>query len=208
MIGTVIMEVGDRGVLQRCVQSLRNGGYIVVPTETVYGIAVRADDDRAVSNVYAAKGRPADKNMALLVAKPDNILTYMPDAPEKALLLARKFWPGMLTIVVDNGSTALGFRCPAHPFTLLLAETVPFPVFLTSANLSGTPPVHDTQGLRDLKLIPPPALIVNGGASRTPVPTTVVRVSEAGVNIVRDGAINPATIPFLVPDARLADNTE
>ena len=125
---------------------LANGGAVVLPTETVYGLFARALDEKAVNYVYELKNRPRDKAMYLNVASYEDILTYSKEQPDYLKKLYVAFLPGPLTIIlkangqvpkwINSGLTTVGFRLPNHPVTreLIQAEG---PLIGPSANKSG-----------------------------------------------------------------------
>lgn len=125
---------------------LENGGAVVLPTETVYGLFAKAMDERAVNHVYELKNRPRDKAMNLNVASYEDILFYSKEQPDYLKKIYDAFLPGPLTIIlkandqvpkwINSGLATVGFRLPAHPVTreLILAEG---PLIGPSANKSG-----------------------------------------------------------------------
>ena len=125
---------------------LANGGAVVLPTETVYGLFARALDENAVNHVYELKNRPRDKAMNLNVASYEDILTYSKEQPDYLKKLYDAFLPGPLTIIlkangqvpkwINSGLATVGFRLPNHPVTreLIQAEG---PLIGPSANKSG-----------------------------------------------------------------------
>lgn len=126
--------------------TLAEGGAVVLPTETVYGLFAKALDESAVKKVYALKGRPADKAMNLNVASYQDILDYSQDQPSYLEKLYQAFFPGPLTIIlkandkvpgwVNAGLDSVGFRLPQHPVTQeLIAQFGP--LVGPSANISG-----------------------------------------------------------------------
>lgn len=125
---------------------LANGGVVVLPTETVYGLFAKAMDERAVNHVYELKNRPRDKAMNLNVASYEDILSYSKEQPDYLKKIYDAFLPGPLTIIlkandqvpkwINSGLATVGFRLPAHPVTreLIQAEG---PLIGPSANKSG-----------------------------------------------------------------------
>ena len=125
---------------------LADGGAVVLPTETVYGLFAKAMDERAVNHVYELKNRPRDKAMNLNVASYEDILSYSKEQPEYIKKIYDAFLPGPLTIIlkandqvpkwINSGLATVGFRLPAHPVTreLIQAEG---PLIGPSANKSG-----------------------------------------------------------------------
>ncbi|WP_427966034.1 L-threonylcarbamoyladenylate synthase [Altererythrobacter sp.] len=143
--------------ITRSAALLREGGLVAVPTETVYGLAARADDPQAVARIYDAKGRPSFNPLIVHVADVAHAKT-LADWDERAELLAERFWPGPLTIVlplrkgaglaaaVTAGLDTIALRCPAHPAMRAVIEQSGLPLAAPSANRSGwvspTTPEH------------------------------------------------------------------
>ena len=180
------------------IRTLRNGGVVALPTDTVYGLAADLASPAAIERLFAAKGRPADRAVVLLLAdaaQADAIASW----PASAAGLANAFWPGGLTIVVPQragaelpegltgGRSTIGLRLPDHPAPRALAAGLgPLPV--TSANLSGRPPAADAGEILD-QLGDAIDLILDGGPARGGPPSTVVDCSGDVVRILRSGAI-------------------
>lgn len=126
---------------------LENGGAVILPTETVYGLFAKALDEDAVNHVYDLKMRPRDKAMNLNVADLESILAFSKNQPDYLNRLYEKFLPGPLTIIleanervpawINSGLSTIGFRLPKHPVTLDLIKKTG-PLIGPSANLSGT----------------------------------------------------------------------
>ncbi|MGT2802593.1 L-threonylcarbamoyladenylate synthase [Streptococcus henryi] len=126
---------------------LENGGAVILPTETVYGLFAKALDEDAVNHVYDLKMRPRDKAMNLNVSDLESILAFSKNQPDYLNRLYEKFLPGPLTIIleanervpawINSGLSTIGFRLPKHPVTLDLIKKTG-PLIGPSANLSGT----------------------------------------------------------------------
>ena len=116
---------------------IQTGGLVAVPTETVYGLAGNGLNEEAVNAIYEVKGRPSVKPLSLMVADSSAMDRFCYDVPEQARVLAEKFWPGPLTIVLkakENippivlaGGSTVGLRCPDHPVTLELLKNSKLP---------------------------------------------------------------------------------
>lgn len=184
--------------LSGAAQTLRQGGLVAVPTETVYGLAANGINAKAVQNIYDIKGRPERKPLSLLVAGPEALDTYGVDVPPAARTLAEKFWPGPLTIVVRAnhivppivraGLDTVGLRCPDHPLTLALLRELGLPLACPSANPSGLPsPRTGAEVLTyfDGKI---PA-VVDGGPCALGRESTIIHMSAAPYRILRQGAL-------------------
>ena len=125
---------------------LREGALVAIPTETVYGLGANGLDESAVWRIFEAKGRPQDNPLILHLTGPQWLPRYCRDIPPMAYVLARKFWPGPLTIIlkrselVPDATTAgldtVAVRCPNHPVTLAILREAGVPVAAPSANLS------------------------------------------------------------------------
>lgn len=133
--------------IQAAAEILRTGGLVAVPTETVYGLAADATQERAVRANYDAKGRPETKPLNVLVDGMPMVETVCRDIPEDAYRLAEAFWPGPLTMIlwgngslpsiVPAGGETQGVRCPDHSDTLAVIRALGRPLACPSANLSG-----------------------------------------------------------------------
>jgi L-threonylcarbamoyladenylate synthase len=179
---------------------LRQSEPVVVPTETVYGLAALARDRAGVERVFAIKGRPADNPLIAHVASLEQArsLGHLGEAAEE---LARLFWPGALTIVVNArdalpwlsaGLDSIALRLPSHDFMRALIERVG-PLAAPSANLSGRPsPTRAAHALADLAGLVP--LIVDGGALEHGVESTVVDARDATLRLLRPGALGVEAI--------------
>ena len=127
---------------------LRQGGLVAVPTETVYGLAGNGLDEAAVEKIYEVKGRPAVKPLSLMVPGAEAMDHYCREIPEAARLLAERFWPGPLTIVLKArpeipaivlaGGDTVGLRCPDHPLTLSLLQKAGIPFAAPSASMGSS----------------------------------------------------------------------
>ena len=183
---------------------LRGGGIVAIPTETVYGLAADASNARAVAKIYAAKGRP-DFN-PLIVHVPDiEAAEAIADFDDMATALAERFWPGPLTLVlplkadariaaaVTAGLSTIALRCPSHPImqALLLASglVVAAPSANRSGGISPTTAAHVAASLGDAA-----PLIIDAGACRSGLESTIVAVRSDGWQILRPGPITSAQI--------------
>ncbi|HEY56393.1 MAG TPA: threonylcarbamoyl-AMP synthase, partial [Dehalococcoidia bacterium] len=139
-----ISQQVDRGI-----SLLKRGGIVAFPTDTVYGLGAAASSPQAVARVYEVKKRPAGMPLPLLLAHVSQIEDVARPVPPLARLLAKKFLPGALTLVlpksgsvpdiVTAGGTTVAVRIPAHPVPVALIEGLGAPILGTSANLSGRP---------------------------------------------------------------------
>ena len=191
---TEIVCVEDRSdvaaELRRAGEILRRGGLVAFPTETVYGIAVAATIPAAVERLYAIKGRPRDKPMTVMVADLADVRRRCPNIPAAAERMMARFWPGPLTLVLrDANDHMTGFRLPNHPLALGLVREAGVPLLVPSANRSDRPPPTTAEGV--LREFPQELdLVLDGGSAEGGVPSTVVQVTEKGIDVLRVGAIS------------------
>lgn len=177
--------------------ALREGDPIVLPTDTVYGLAALAADAEAVKKIFAVKKRPVDTRIAALVtdlAQSEELVEMSPTARR----LAEAFWPGQLTIVAPRrpgcdlavgDELSVGVRCPDHPLVRELARREG-PIAATSANRHGQP--TPTTAAEVAAIFPKVGLIVDGGRVDGSA-STVVSVMN-GVELLREGVITAADI--------------
>ena len=135
--------------IQTAADLLRAGGLVGIPTETVYGLGANGLDPAAVGRIFQAKGRPQDNPLILHIPGADWLERYCRDIPAAAYELARRFWPGPLTMVLrrrDNvpdqvtaGLDTVGMCCPAHPLCRAVIQAADVPVAAPSGNTSGRP---------------------------------------------------------------------
>ncbi len=173
----------------------RPDGVLLVPTETVYGLVCDADSETARAKIYEMKRRPSSKLLTLFVDSTDTMAKMIPDLPEAAHLLAAKFCPGPLTMIVPDGEGYTGFRIPNHPFLLALLKQYARPLASTSANLSGQPPAHTTQEALSTLAIPPDLTIDGGIIDAKSEPSTVLKIEkDSSWTILRAGPITEEMI--------------
>lgn len=182
--------------------ALKSGRLVVMPTDTVYGLAADAFDSPAVAALLAAKGRGRDMPVGVLVGSwhtIDGLVYYVPDAARE---LIRAFWPGALSLVVQQAPSLqwdLGdargtvmLRMPLQPVALeLLRETGPLAV--SSANVSGQPPATTAQ-LAQAQLGPLVDVYLDGGPSQEQAASTIVDLTGPDPRILREGPVSAAAV--------------
>ena len=173
---------------------LCNGGVVIIPTDTVYGIAAHPEKVAALSRICTIKGRPTGKPVALLTADKAAVLEFCKTVPFKAEKLMDAFWPGALTLVLPCEDGFEGFRVPDHDQTRELITICGGTLRVTSANLSGSMPAKSAvEALKDVGL--EADLVVDGGISPGGVASTVVKVeANDTLTILREGAISSEQI--------------
>ena len=185
--------------VERAAEWLRAGEVVALPTETVYGLAANALDEKAVAKIFQIKGRPANNPIIVHIASVEMAKRCVTGWPASADQLAQAFWPGPLTLVlpraweipgiVTAGGATVGVRWPGHPFIQAVIRRCGFPLAAPSANLSSrvspTNAGHVRQQLGDK--IP---LIVDGGQSQVGIESTVLDLTVSPPQVLRPGMIH------------------
>ena len=207
----------ERTAIHRAASVLRGGGLIAFPTETVYGLGANALDADAVARIFVAKGRPATNPVIVHVAEPDSVLNVAATWPETAKLLAARFWPGPLTLVVSKrpeipdivtaGGPTVAIRCPAHPVAQALIRAAGVPVAAPSANrsteLSPTRAEHVLLSL-DGRI----EMILDGGTCPGGLESTVVDVTGPTVRLLRHGLVSVPVLEEVIGPIEVATTNE
>lgn len=204
---TKILASTDTEAFAHAVRLLRAGKVIAFPTDTVYGIGADGFNARAIEQLFVVKERERGKAIPYLMSDAKTLSLVAREVPSAARLLAEKFWPGGLTLVVPAsarvpknliaGGETIAVRVPNHPVTRALIDSLGAPLAATSANISGgRDPANAQQVLAQLAGRIP--LIVDGGATRGNVPSTVVDVTTAPAKVLRVGVISVAEIERIV----------
>ncbi|PIP67557.1 MAG: threonylcarbamoyl-AMP synthase [Candidatus Omnitrophica bacterium CG_4_9_14_0_2_um_filter_42_8] len=168
---------------------LKNGGLVVFPTETVYGIAANALNKDTLKRLYEIKKRPQDKPFSVHIADFGSLRQLEISLSKDAERIARRFWPGPLTLVaLNNKKEKIGLRMPDNIIAFLLIKKAGVPVVAPSANLSGSkPPVSIEEVLSGMD--GHVDMILDGGRARIGIESTVMDVTEKPFKILRQGAI-------------------
>lgn len=186
---TLVLKAAEPEEVRAAARLLREGRLVAFPTETVYGLGARRDDERALQRLYEVKGRPRDKKLAVLVADPVDAERYTGSLVGAAATLAEHFWPGPLTLVVPDGrGGTVGLRCPRCEPTREMLRKTRVPVAAPSANLSGEPPALRAEEVMEVfkgRI----AAVLDGGEAPLGVASTVVRIRGDGADILREGAV-------------------
>ncbi|HXK62231.1 MAG TPA: L-threonylcarbamoyladenylate synthase [Acidobacteriota bacterium] len=189
----------DIAVLETVAVVLREGGIIVYPTDTIYGLGCSIKQVNAIERVFEVKRRPARKGALVLVPRLDTVTRLCPEVPDTLFRLASRFWPGPVTFLVParaelshwiKGERGLvGVRNPDSQYLHLLMEMVGAPLLSTSANLSGAQSSGNTAELKKI-FAPQVDLFLDGGDVSVPTASTVVDLSVEPPVVVRPGVLN------------------
>ncbi len=187
--------------IAQAVDCLAEGGVVAIPTDTLYGLAADALNPMALERVYQVKGRPADMPLPVLVSGLEQVAmvsNVSGAARTMAERLARRYWPGPLTLVLPAttglpprltaGRDTIAVRMPDHSVPLALAEGLGRPVTGTSANPSGAEDIADPDELRRCLGGLVDGIIIAGKKPKGTA-STIVAVSDTGVTLLRDGAV-------------------
>jgi L-threonylcarbamoyladenylate synthase len=196
------------------VRVLRAGGLVAFPTETVYGLGASALDEGAVRRVFAAKGRPLGHPLIAHIEGEEQARSLARSWPEMASRLARAFWPGPITLVVDRamhvpevlsgGGNSIALRVPAHPVALAIIEGLGGPVAAPSANrhqrISPTLAAHVIAQLGEHV-----DLVLDAGLCATGIESSVIDVRGKTARVLRPGAASAAALREIVGDLETLD---
>lgn len=200
---TQLLPASDTQAFAHAVRLLRAGKVIAFPTDTVYGIGADGFNERAIEQLFVVKERERGKAIPYLLADAKDLAKVARAVPHAAHLLAQKFWPGGLTLVVPAGARVpkiliaggdtIAVRVPNHPTTRALIDSLGAPLAATSANISGGEnPANAQDVFAQLNGRLP--LILDGGATRGNVPSTVVDVTTDLPKVLRVGVISAEEI--------------
>jgi len=180
---------------------LATGGLVAFPTDTVYGLGCAASRPEAVAAIYALKGRPPEKRVAILVGSLGGVDGEAWVVEDRAQALAGRFWPGALSLVLParDGDGTQSFRSPDHPVALALIETAG-PMYVTSANVSDEPDTLDADDVLIAFATQPDELpaVVDGGRVPGGTPSTVLDLSVTPARIVRPGPVTEEMLAEVV----------
>ena len=189
-------EIEDK--ISAAAKILREGGLVGIPTETVYGLAANGLDEKAVKRIFEAKGRPQDNPLILHITGQQWLPRYCQDVPPLAYVLARKFWPGPLTMILKRkpiipdettaGLDTVAMRCPNHPVTLAIIREAGVPIAAPSANTSGRPSCTSAQDVledMDGKI----EGVVDGGPCTVGVESTILDLTCDPPRLLRPGGL-------------------
>lgn len=199
-------------ILSKASLLLNKGELVAIPTETVYGLGANAYDKNACLNIFKAKGRPSDNPLIVHIAEPQDAekIAFTNDLYYK---LAQKFMPGPLTIIlpkkeiipneVTAGLDSVAIRCPIHPVANALIKISGIPIAAPSANSSGKPSPTTAQHVYDDMNGKIP-LILDGGECDVGVESTVIKITESEIVLLRPGAVTVEMLKEICPSVTIA----
>ncbi len=194
---THLLSADSPRAIPQAMDILKSGGLVAFPTDTIYGIGALAFDGAAVESIYAAKNRPVEKAIPVLMADIEDLERVAAGVPRMAEILARKFWPGPLTLLIPkharlpqsvSANSTVGVRIPDHPFARVLLRAAG-PLAATSANISGrSGPSRADEVFQQLSGRIP--LILDGGPTPGGMASTVVDCTGSEPVILRQGPVS------------------
>lgn len=206
LMKTEVIRAEHPIALNHAVDTLKHGGLVAFPTDTVYGLASLPFQAEYVERLYIAKGRNSERAIALLLGDLEQLEQVVDNIGETAMIWARKFWPGPLTLILPrldslpdvlSPTSTIGVRVPDHPVALALLNMVG-PLAVTSANLSGYQNANTAQDVFD-QLNGRIHLILDGGRAPGGVPSTVVDCTADDPIVLREGPISLRDLMGVLP---------
>ena len=189
--------------INAAVHILRNGGVVAIPTDTLYGLAASPFDDSAIERVFRLKGRSTTTAIPLLLEDADDVSRWALDVPELTWDLARRFWPGPLTLVlrrsgavpeaVCGGGSTVGLRVPDHLVPRAIAGALGSPITGTSANRTGRPGLTTPEAVRS-EFGDEVDLVIDGADAPGGLPSTVLDLTSDQPRMLRPGAVPAGAI--------------
>ena len=206
MYETRILTIGYDAIIEAS-DLLKKGEVVAIPTETVYGLAADAKNDKAIKKIFTAKGRPNDNPLIVHIHSINQVDEFAESIGTKAKQLMKEFWPGPLTLVMKKkdgvsdiltaGLPTVALRMPQHPVAFSILEQSGLALAAPSANISGRPsPTSAEQVLEDMNGKIP--VIVDGGSCEIGLESTVLDVSVDPPCILRPGAVTKEMIEELI----------
>lgn len=188
---------------------LQEGKLVAFPTETVYGLGGDAYDKTASARIYAAKGRPSDNPLIVHIAEIEELKNLAEDIPAEAYLLAEKFWPGPMTMILKRKDTVpkettggldtVAIRMPSHPIARRLIKEAGLPIAAPSANASGRPSTTKAEHVME-DLAGRIDMVIDGGSSEIGLESTIVDLTVKPALILRPGYITIGMLQEVLPD--------
>jgi L-threonylcarbamoyladenylate synthase len=193
--------------LEKAKRILLDGGLVAFPTESFYGLAANAMDEKAIQRLFAIKNRKNDLPVLILIHDPGLLHLYVKKIPETAASLMKRFWPGGLTLLFEAGNhispllTAgtgkIGIRISSHPIATALARSINGPITGTSANISGRPACINAEEVFD-SLGNGIDLILDGGGTKGGKGSAILDITQDPPAVIREGMIGEEEIyPYI-----------
>ena len=198
----------DEQAIEQAVAALKRGELVGMPTETVYGLAADANNELAVRQIFALKGRPADHPVIVHLARAEQMIDYAVDISPLAWQLARRFWPGPMTLILNRhpsvsdlitgGQDSVGLRVPSHPVAHALLERFGRGLAAPSANKFGRISPTQARHVR-AEFGAELAIVLDGGDAEIGIESTIIDARSSTLKILRPGDISAAQLLEFAP---------
>lgn len=208
------MQIGQN--ISLAAELIKKGELVAIPTETVYGLGANAFNPQAVAKIFQLKERPAFDPLIVHVSDLSQIESLCKQQDERIRLLAARFWPGPLTIVVEknenipdivtSGLNTVGIRMPNHPLALQLISEAGTPIAAPSANKFGR--ISPTKAQHVANQLPDVPYIIDGGQTAVGIESSVIRLHRDGFVMLRPGAIGINEIAEIIPESKINCESE
>jgi L-threonylcarbamoyladenylate synthase len=216
MVETKIHKINpdrpDERLMWMAVDVIKKGGIVAFPTETVYALGVDAYNEKAVKRIYKIKRRDPNNPLSIFLKSPKELNEYVEKTRPVAEFLMKEFWPGPLTLIfksnredlshLRSGTNKLGIRISSHNLVDILLTRCEVPLTATSANVSGRRSCSSAAAVRyyfNNRI----DLILDGGRSNCPFPSSVVDLSSEDILLLRQGAISLSQIRKVAPQIKV-----
>lgn len=209
---TLYLKSGNESDYDTAAEILKKGGLVAVPTETVYGLAANALNGRAVKKIFEAKGRPGDNPLIVHISSMEELYPLVKEVPENAKLLAEKFWPGPITIIlpksdiipneVSAGLDTVAVRMPSHKDAREIIKRAGLPLAAPSANTSGKPSPTNAERVKedmDGKI----DAVFNGGDCSFGVESTVITLAADVPTVLRPGGVTYSQLKEILGEVKI-----
>lgn len=208
------IKVEYEKALSESAKLIKSGEVVGIPTETVYGLAANALDENAVKKIYIAKGRPSDNPLIVHISDLSELSALVAEIPEKVKIMAEKFWPGPLTMIMkksdiipsttSGGLDTVAVRMPQSEYARAIIKACGVPLAAPSANLSGSPsPTNAKYVYDDMNGRIP--LIIDGGKSKIGVESTVITFATDIPTLLRPGGVTVEEIRDTIGEVKVDD---
>lgn len=209
-------QIFRAGQIKEAAQILKEGGTVIFPTETVYGLGARYDDEKALMKIFTAKGRPKDNPLILHIYKMEQLEKLVTEIPESAKILMERFWPGPLTLIfrkrpeissmISAGLQTVAVRMPSDELALKLLRKADLPIAAPSANLSGNPSPTSEDHL--IEMMGRVDGILLGGDTTIGLESTVVDMTRTPPILLRPGKVSLEDLEEILGEVELYQNSK
>ncbi len=209
-----LLRADDPSVIDRAISLLKAGEIVAIPTETVYGLAADAKNEAAVKKIFEAKGRPQDNPLIVHIADMSQLYEIVEDVPQKALILAEKFWPGPLTVILKKNSSipsvtsggldTVAVRMPSNPVMRDIIKSGNLFIAAPSANLSGKPSCTNAKDVME-DFSDKIGLVIDGGDCDIGLESTVISLVTDIPTVFRPGFVTVEELRDTIGEVRVSD---